>query len=526
MTNKMVFANNEELRQKILNGANTLADYVSSTLGPKGRTVLLKEQDKPAFATKDGVTVAQFVQLDDEFENAGAQVIRQAANETNTTAGDGTTTATVLARAILNESQKHIAAGVSPIELQRGIDATVSEICNNLTEMARPVTSIDDIKHIATISANNDSTIGDLIALAVDKVGQDGSITIEESRSLETSIDVTEGFRFSAGYCASAFVNDERRSVMSYEEPLIMVTDYKITQVEQILPILELVARESRPLVIVAEDIEGQALAAMIMNAMRGSLKIAGIKAPYYGEERRNLLSDLAMSTGATFITRESGQKLQTTTLDQLGSAKSVESTKVGTILVGGNCDYEGVETRIDSLKAEIANTDDFAECERIQGRIVRLSSGVAVIHVGGATQVEMTEKKHRIEDALEAVRSAQEEGVIGGGGTALLRASNSISIVTDHDEQAIGMTIVKRACQAPFRQMCRNGAKSEDLLLAHVIDQPDDMGYDFRTGALTNLYERGILDPVRVTKSALKNAASCAGTLITTNYGIIQVSQ
>ena len=329
MTNKMVFANNEELRQKILNGANTLADYVSSTLGPKGRTVLLKEQDKTAFATKDGVTVAQFVNLEDEFENAGAQIIRQAANETNTSAGDGTTTATVLARAILNEAQRHIVAGVSPIELQRGIDATVSEICNNLTEMARPVTSIDDVKHIATISANNDSTIGDLIALAVDKVGQDGSITIEESRSMDTSIDVTEGFRFSAGYCASAFVNDERRNVMHYEEPLVMVTDYKITQVEQILPILELVAREARPLVIVAEDIEGQALAAMIMNAMRGSLKIAGIKAPFYGEERRNLLSDLAMSTGATFITRESGQKLQTTTLDQLGTAKSVESTKV-----------------------------------------------------------------------------------------------------------------------------------------------------------------------------------------------------
>jgi len=524
MTNKMVFANNEELRQKILNGANTLADYVSSTLGPKGRTVLLKEKDKPAFATKDGVTVATFVHLEDQFENAGAQVIRQAANETNAIAGDGTTTATVLARSILNEAQRHIVAGVSPIEIQRGIDATVAEICKNLTNMAKPVTSIDDIKHIATISANNDSTIGDLIALAIDKVGQDGSITIEESRSLETSIDVMEGFRFPAGYCASAFVNDERRGVMHYEEPLVMVTDYKITQVEQILPILEMVARESRPLVIVAEDIEGQALAAMIMNAMRGTLKIAAIKAPFYGEERRNLLSDLSISTGATFVTRESGQKLQTVTLDQLGSAKSIESTKVGTIIVGGNCDYEGVEARIESLKEEISNTDDFSECERIQGRIVRLSSGVAVIYVGGSTQVEMIERKHRIEDALEAVKSAQEEGVIGGGGTALLRASQEVTIITDHDEQAIGMTIVKSACQAPFRQMCRNGGKSEDLLLAHVLGQPGEMGYDFRSGALTNLYERGILDPVRVTKSALRNAASCAGTLITTNYGIIQV--
>lgn len=524
MINKMVFANNEELRQKILNGANTLADYVSSTLGPKGRTVLLKEADKPAFATKDGVTCAAYVQLEDPFENAGAQIIRQAANETNTNAGDGTTTATVLARAILVEAQRHIAAGASPIELQRGIDSAVVQICENLTELSKPVTSIEDIRHIATISANNDKTIGDLISMAVDKVGQDGSITIEESRSMDTSIDVTEGFRFPAGYCASAFVNDERRNIMHHEEPLVLVTDYKITQVEQILPILEMIAREARPLVIVAEDIEGQALAAMIMNAMRGTLKIAAIKAPFYGQERRNLLSDLALSTGAEFITRESGTKLQTVTLAQLGSAKSIESTKVGTILVGGNCDYNALETRIESLKVEISNTDDFAECERIQGRIVRLSSGVAVIHVGGSTQVEMTERKHRIEDALEAVRSAQEEGVIGGGGTALIRASRKITIETDHDDQSIGMSIVKKACEAPFRQMCRNGGKSEDLLFSEVVKQSPEIGYDFRAESLTNLYERGILDPVRVTKTALKNAASCAGTLITTNYGIIQV--
>ncbi len=521
---KMAFASNEQLRTKVLEGANILADFVSSTLGPKGRTVLLREKDGTAFATKDGVTCAQFVHLDDPFEDAGAQIIRQAANETNTSAGDGTTTATVLARAILNESQRYIVAGVSPFEIQRGIDAAVAQIHTNLSADARPVSSIEDIKHIATISANNDSSIGDLVALAVDKVGQDGSITIEESRSVDTSIDVTEGFRFPAGYCSSSFVNDERRNIMHHEEPLVMITDYKITQVEQILPILELVAREARPLVIVAEDIEGQALAAMIMNAMRGSLKIAGIKAPFYGEQRRNLLSDLAISTGATFITRESGQKLQTTTLAQLGTASSIESTKVDTILVGGNCDYEEVETRIESLKSEIAATEDFSECERIQGRIVRLSSGVAVIRVGGATQVEMTERKHRIEDALEAVRSAQEDGVIAGGGTALLRASRSIVIEMDHEEQAVGVEIVKRACEAPFRQMCRNSGQSEDILMEAVLAQPIDMGYDFRTNTFSNLYERGILDPVRVTKSAIKNAASCAGTLITTSYGIVQV--
>jgi chaperonin GroEL len=525
MTHKMIFANNEELRQKILSGANTLADYVSSTLGPKGRTVLLKEKDKSAFATKDGVTVAQFVHLQDPFEDAGAQVIRQAANETNSNAGDGTTTATVLARAVLNESQRHIVAGVSPIEIQRGIDATVSEICGKLSKMATPVTSIEQIRHIATISANNDGTIGDLIAMAVDKVGQDGSITIEESRSLETSIDIMEGFRFPAGYCASAFVNDERRGIMQHEEPLVMVTDYKITQVEQILPILELVAREARPLIIVAEDIEGQALAAMIMNAMRGTLKIAAIKAPFYGQERRNLLSDLAISTGASFVTRESGKKIQEVGLADLGTAKSIESTKIGTIIVGGNCDFEAVENRIESLKSEIEVTEDFSECERIQGRIVRLSSGVAVIHVGGATQVEMTEKKHRVEDALEAVRSAQEEGIIGGGGTALLRASKEVEISIEHPDQAIGLEVVKSACEAPFRQMCRNAGISEDLLMKEVLDEEQNMGYNFRTDQLVDLYDNGILDPVRVTKTALKNAASCAGTLITTNYSIIQVA-
>jgi chaperonin GroEL len=299
-----------ELQQKIMNGVNILADNVASTLGPRGRNVLLQEKGQTPFITKDGVTVARFVALDDPFENAAAQIIKQAAIQTNTDAGDGTTTATVLARAILREAQRYIATGVSPIELQRGIEVAVKEITKNLEKMATPVTSTDDITHIATISANNDSTIGDLIALAVDRVGQDGSITIEESRSLETSLNLTEGFRFDAGYCAGAFITDERRAVMKYEEPLIFVSDYKISSVEPILPLLELVARENRPLVVIAEDIEGQALAAMIMNAMRGTLKIAAIKAPSYGEERRTTLQDLALSVGATFITRESGVKL------------------------------------------------------------------------------------------------------------------------------------------------------------------------------------------------------------------------
>lgn len=517
------YDNKNSLQQKIMNGANVLVDSVASTLGPRGRNVLLQEVGKGPFITKDGVTVAHFVELDDPFENASAQIIKQAAIETNNEAGDGTTTATVLARSILRESQRYIAAGASPIELQRGIDATVRAITKNLTEMATPVKNAEDIAHIATISANNDATIGGLIALAVDRVGEDGSITIEESRSLDTSIDVTEGFKIEAGYCASAFITDERRSTMNYEEPLFLVTDYKISQIEPILPILEMAAREGRPLIIIAEDVEGQALAAMIMNAMRGTLKIAAIKAPYYGEQRRNLLSDVALSVGANIITREEGKKLQEIQLSDLGTAKFIESNKYSTVIVGGKCDFKALDERIEALKNQIKDTPDLNECELLQGRVVRLSSGVAVISVGGTTEVEMIERKHRIEDALEAVRSAQDEGIVEGGGIALLHATKKIVIETNHSEQALGAVIVKEACKEPFRQMALNAGESPDLLIKTVMEAEEGMGWDFRNNELTNLFEKGIIDPVKVTKTALQNAASCAGTLITTNYGIIQ---
>jgi len=371
-----------------MKGVNVLADNVASTLGPKGRNVLLQEKGKTPFITKDGVTVAHFVALDDPFENAGVQIIKQAAVETNNTAGDGTTTSTVLARAILRESQKYVASGVSPYDLQKGIELATKEITEKLRTQARPVRSSDEIAHVATISANNDESIGKLIALAVDRVGQDGSITIEESRSLETSLDVTEGFRLNSGYCANAFITDERRATMHHDDPLLLVTDYKIDAVEQILPLLEMTAREARPLVVVAEDIDGQALAAMIMNAMRGTLKVAAIKAPHYGEERRTTLSDLAVSTGATFITRESGIKLKDVKMIHLGSAKFIESNKYNTTVVGGKCDFEIIEQRIETLKNIIKDTEDLKECTAVQERIVRLASGVAVIRVGGTTEV------------------------------------------------------------------------------------------------------------------------------------------
>ena len=526
------YDNEQTLQQKIMNGANVLADNVASTLGPRGRNVLLKEKDGNPFVTKDGVTVAAFVELSDPFENAAAQIIKQAAVETNNKAGDGTTTATVLARAIIRESQKFRASGLCPVELQRGIHLATKEVVDSLVKMAVPIKDIDDIKHIATISANNDHLIGELIALAIDRIGQDGAITIEESRSMETSVDIIEGFKFNSGYCAGAFITDERRSMMYHEEPLIMVTDYKVSNVEQILPALELCARESRALIIIAEEVEGQALAALIMNAMRGTLKVAAIKAPLYGEERRNMLQDIAISTGATFISRESGQKLQETQMHQLGSAKFVESTKYSTTIVGGLQDYEQVEKRIESLKSRIEQTDELPECESIQSRITRLNSGVAVIRVGGSTEVEMIEKKHRIEDALEAVRAAQEEGVVPGGGCALARASSSMVVTTKpgadtyHSDQMAGLQIVREACREPLRQMALNSGESPDLIISQVFESDLEYGWDFRNGKIVNLIEKGIIDPVKVTRVALENAASCAGTLLTTNYGIVQSNE
>ena len=519
------YSNKEELQQKIIKGANTLADNVASTLGPRGQNVLLQEKDKAPFITKDGVTVAHFVALDDPFENAGAQILKQAAIETNATAGDGTTTATVLARAILNESQRFILAGVSPIEIQRGLMNASKQVLDNLDGMAKPVQSVEDIRHVATISANNDSTIGDIIAMAVDKVGQDGSISIEESRTMETSLDITEGFKIDAGYCAGAFITDERRATMYHENPLVLVTDYKISQVEEIMPILEMIARESRPLIIVAEEVDGQALSALILNSIRGTLKIAAINAPYYGEERRNAMSDLAVSVGAKFITRESGVKLKDVQMADLGTAKSVESTKYWTTFVGGNADYERIEVLIEQFKSSIKQTDDLHECEQLQGRIVRLSSGVAVIRVGGTTAVEMTERKHRIEDALEAVRSAQEGGIVGGGGSSLYRASRSLDSETT-EYQALANKILRAACEAPIRQMAANAGESADIILNEIAKTDTGIGWDFRNNRLVNLIETGIIDPVKVTRTALQNAVSCAGTLITTKYGIVQTGE
>lgn len=517
------YTSNNLLREKVLKGANVLADNVASTLGPRGRNVLLHKPGAKPLITKDGVTVAKFVDLSDPFENAAAQIIKQASAQTNSDAGDGTTTATVLAREVLVQSQKYLAAGVSPVELKRGMDKAVAAIVKNLKEMATPVTSEEDIAHVATISANGDETIGSLISTAIDRVGKDGAISIEDSRSTETVLDLVEGFRFDSGYISNQFITDDRRGVARHDDVLILVTDNNVEFVEDLLPILEVAAREARPLLIVAENIEGQALAALIMNAVRGTMRVVAVKAPRYGQERRNILSDLATSVGATFVSRDSGLRLKDAKLENLGRAKSIEIYKNATTIVDGAGDIDETDKRIETLKAELEQTDSLSECERIQERITRLASGVGIIRVGGSTEVEMVEKKHRIEDALEAVMSAKSEGIVPGGGTALLQAAKNLEVDCDNDDQELGVKILLDVVRAPMKQMALNAGESPDLIVNTVESSEPNFGWNFATGELVDMLATGIIDPVKVTRVALQNAVSASSTLLTTNYAIIQ---
>jgi len=511
-----------ELRNKVLDGVNTLADYVATTLGPKGQNVLIHQKDRRPFVTKDGVTVAQHVNFEDPHMNAGAEVVKQVSSMTNSEAGDGTTTSTVLAREILVQANKYIASGTAPIEIKRGLEQCLSDAVQVIEEIAEPISSAEDIKHIATISANNDDVIGTLVATAVDKVGKNGSITVEEARSLDTSLDLVEGFRFDSGFAATAFVTDSRRGVCKYDNPMFFITDSKIEQVNQVLPALEIAAREGRPFVIVADEVEGQALAALIMNTMRGSMKVAAIKAPRYGEERRAIMSDLAVSTGAKFFQQSMGHALTDVSLVDFGKAASVEITKNSTTVVDGEGDYEKVDETIEKIKVEIQRTDDIHEAGRLQERVTRLSSGVAIIRVGASSEVEMIEKKHRIEDALEAVRSAQQEGIVPGGGMTLLRVSKSVTPNFATEEQSAALSIFRRALESPFRTMAANAGLSPEVMMIQVQDAEDWGGINFSTGLIEDLKKKGVLDPAKVTRCALKNAVSVAATLLLTNHSIV----
>jgi chaperonin GroEL len=515
----------DDIRNKLLNGANKLADAVASTLGPRGQNVILYKRGASPVITKDGVSVARVVELDDDYEQAAVEVLRQAALETEKTSGDGTTTSTVLARAILVAANKHITAGASSIDVKRGIDLAVDAICERITEMSQPVSSEEEIRHVATVSANGDETIGTLIASAVDAAGKDGAITIEESRSLQTSMDVTEGFQFEGGYVSPQFITDERRGVIDYRDCLVLVTDETLDNVEEMLPILEVVARDGRPFIIVAEEIEGQLLAALIINRMRNSMKIAAVKAARYGEERRTILEDLALVTGATFISKDSGRRLKDVKLEDLGNAKRIEVGKRHTTVADGETDYDEMDKRLTLLKAQLEDTDSLQEAERIQERITRLSSGVAVIRIGGATEIEVTEKKHRVEDALEAVRSAQQEGIVPGGGTALLRAANNLELEPINQDQLLGAQTLVQSCFAPITQILKNADISSDLVVNSLAydNHEKNTGFNVRTEKFENLIETGVIDPAKTVKCALQNAASAAGTLLTTNCAVLR---
>lgn len=523
--NEKLFDSGLSLHEKIAKGVDTLANNVATTYGPRGRNVIIHGSGCNPIITKDGVTVAKFVNLADPVENTAAEIIKQAAAKTATDAGDGTTTATILAREMFKHARKYITTGVSPVEIKRGMDKAVEAIVQELAKISRPIQSEEEIANIATISSNGDRVIGSLISRAVDLAGKDGAVSIEEARSVTTSLDIIEGFRFDSGYLSSKFITDERRNAVSYEDPLILVTDAKVSTVEEILPTLETAAREGRALIIVAEEVEGQALAALIMNAIRGSMKVAAVKAPRYGEERRGILKDLAIAVGAQFVSIEKRISLKEVKLEHLGTAKKIEIFKNGTTIVGGGGISENVENQIDILKDQITATDNLHECERLQERITRLASGVAVIRVGGATEIEMVEKKHRIEDALEAVSSAQQEGIIPGGGSALIHIVSALEVKVENEEQELGVSIVRDAILAPARQMAINAGQSPDIVVQEITMRKDKSeGWDFAKGEIVNMIECGIIDPVKVTRCALQNATSVASTLITTSHAIVEV--
>jgi len=515
----------DQIRQKLLSGANKLADAVASTLGPRGQNAILYRRGTDPVITKDGVTVARVVELEDDYEQAGVEVLRQAALATEKTSGDGTTTSTVLARAILVNANKHIAAGASSTEIKRGIDLAVEELCEKIDEMSQNVSSEEEIRHVATVSANGDLTIGTLIADAVAAAGKDGSITIEESRSVETSLDVVEGFSFEGGFVSPQFITDDRRGIIDYRDVLLLVTDATLDNVDELLPLLEVVARDGRPFLIVAEEIEGQLLAALIINRMRNNMKIAAVKAPLYGEERRHIFEDLATITGATFISKDSGIRLKDVKLAHLGTARRVEIGKNHTTVADGSTNYEELDERTERLALEVEESKVLEEAERTQRRLTRLSSAIAVIRVGGATEIEVIEKKHRVEDALEAVRSAQESGVVPGGGCALLKAAHGVELEPPTPDQLRGAQALLSACYAPATQILKNAELSSDIVINSLVydDHPLAVGFNVHTEKFEDLIESGVIDPAKTVKCALQNAASAAGTLLTTNCAVLK---
>ena len=517
-----------EARDGLKRGVDALANAVKVTLGPKGRNVIISKSFGGPVVTKDGVSVAKEIELQDPLENMGAQMVKEVASKTNDLAGDGTTTATVLAQAIVKEGLKNVAAGANPMDLKRGIDKAVEVIVAELAKQAQAVgDSSDKIKQVASISANNDETIGDLIAVAFGKVGKEGVITVEEAKGTDTYVDVVEGMQFDRGYLSPYFVTDADKMVAELNNPYVLLYDKKISNLQELLPVLEPVAQSGRPLLIIAEDVDGQALATLVVNKLRGGLKIAAVKAPGFGDRRKAMLEDIAILTGGTVIAEESGYSLENTTLEMLGTAENITIDKDNTTIVNGAGDAENIKTRVNQIKAQIETSTSDYDKEKLQERLAKLAGGVAVLYVGAASEVEMKEKKDRVDDALHATRAAVEEGIVAGGGVALVRAKAALAnLKAENADEATGIQIINKAVESPLRTIVENAGGEGSVVIAKVTEGSGDYGYNAKTGEYVQMLAAGIIDPKKVTRVALENAASVAGMILTTECALIDIKE
>lgn len=515
---------NESARNSILSGVNQLANAVKVTLGPKGRNVVIERSFGAPTITKDGVSVAKEIELDNKFENMGAQMVKEVASKTSDIAGDGTTTATVLAQSIVNEGMKHVAAGMNPMDLKRGIDKATAAAVAHVKSISKPCRTSTEIAQVASISANSDEDIGKIIAEAMDKVGKEGVITVEDGSTLENELDVVEGMQFDRGYLSPYFINTPDRQMAILENPFILIHDKKISSIQSILPILELVMKAGRPLLVIAEDIEGEALATLVVNTIRGTVKVASVKAPGFGDRRKAMLEDIAILTKGTVLSDEVGLSLENATLEDLGSAKRIEIGKENTTIIDGKGSDKAIKSRVETIRAQIEETSSDYDQEKLQERVAKLAGGVAVVSVGAATEVEMKEKKARVEDALHATRAAVEEGIVSGGGVALIRAIDAVAKVKGaNDEQDAGVRIVQRALEEPLRQIVGNSGGEPSVIVNDVHQAKGSNGYNAAAGKIEDLIKNGIIDPTKVTRSALQNAASIAGLLLTTACAIAE---
>lgn len=517
-----------EARDGLKRGVDALANAVKVTLGPKGRNVIISKSFGGPSVTKDGVSVAKEIELADPLENMGAQMVKEVASKTNDLAGDGTTTATVLAQAIVKEGLKNVAAGANPMDLKRGIDKAVEAIVADLAKQSQTVgNSSEKIKQIASISANNDDTIGELIAQAFDKVGKEGVITVEEAKGTDTYVDVVEGMQFDRGYLSPYFVTDADKMIAELNNPYILLFDKKISNLQELLPILEPVAQSGKPLLIIAEDVDGQALATLVVNKLRGGLKIAAVKAPGFGDRRKAMLEDIAILTGGTVIAEESGYSLENATLEMLGTAENVTIDKDNTTIVNGAGAPDNIKARVNQIKAQVETTTSDYDREKLQERLAKLAGGVAVLYVGAASEVEMKEKKDRVDDALHATRAAVEEGIVAGGGVALVRAKAALAkLKSENADEATGIQIVNKAVESPLRTIVENAGGEGSVVIAKVLEGKDDFGFNAKTGEYVQMLKAGIIDPKKVTRVALENAASVSGMILTTECALIDIKE